>query len=45
MVGLKGTDCVPVPLKKVAGIKRVLPPNHPWLKTAQLVETCLGIDR
>jgi 6-phosphofructokinase 1 len=45
MVGLKGTDCVPVPLKKVAGIKRVVPPNHPWLKTAQLVETCLGIDR
>ena len=31
MVGLKGTECVPVPLKKVAGKKRVVPPNHPWI--------------
>jgi 6-phosphofructokinase len=42
MVGIRGTECVPVPLKKVAGIKRVVPPNHPWVKTARLVETCLG---
>jgi 6-phosphofructokinase 1 len=42
MVAVKGTECVPVPLKKVAGIKRVVPPNHPWLATARLVETCLG---
>lgn len=42
MVGLKGTECVPVPLKKVAGIKRVVPRDHPWIKTARLVETCLG---
>ena len=42
MVGLKGTECVPVPLKKVAGIKRVVPRDHPWLTTARLVETCLG---
>jgi len=44
MVGLKGTECVPVPLKRVAGIKRIVPPNHPWIKTARLVETCLGAD-
>jgi 6-phosphofructokinase 1 len=44
MVGLKGADCVPVPLKKVAGIKRVVPPSHPWIKTARLVETCMGAD-
>lgn len=42
MVGVRGTECVPVPLKKVAGIKRIVPPNHPWVKTARLVETCLG---
>jgi ATP-dependent phosphofructokinase / diphosphate-dependent phosphofructokinase len=42
MVGLKGNECVPVPLQKVAGIKRVVPPNHAWIKTARLVETCLG---
>jgi 6-phosphofructokinase 1 len=42
MVALKGNECVPVPLKKVAGIKRVVPPNHPWIKTARLVETCMG---
>lgn len=42
MVGIKGPDCVPVPLKQVAGIKRVVPVDHPWIATARLVETCLG---
>ncbi|HTQ31042.1 MAG TPA: ATP-dependent 6-phosphofructokinase [Opitutaceae bacterium] len=42
MIGLKGNDCVPVPLQKVVGIKRVVPVDHPWIKTARLVETCLG---
>ncbi|QYM77635.1 6-phosphofructokinase [Horticoccus luteus] len=42
MVGIKGAECVPVPLKKVAGIKRIVPVDHPWVKTARLVETCLG---
>ena len=42
MVALKGNACVPVPLKKVAGIKRVVPVNHPWITTARLVETCMG---
>jgi phosphofructokinase-like protein len=42
MVGLKGNECVPVPLKKVAGIKRTVPPNHAWIQTARLVDTCLG---
>jgi 6-phosphofructokinase 1 len=42
MVGVRGTECVPVPLKKVAGIKRIVPVNHPWITTARLVETCLG---
>lgn len=42
MVGVKGTDCVPVPLEKVAGIKRLVPVDHPWIQTARLVSTCLG---
>ncbi len=42
MVAVKGTECVPVPLENVAGLKRVVPLDHPWLRTARLVETCLG---
>ncbi len=42
MVGLKANECVPIPLKRVAGIKRVVPLDHPWITTARLVETCLG---
>jgi ATP-dependent phosphofructokinase / diphosphate-dependent phosphofructokinase len=45
MVGLKGNECVPVRLKKVAGIKRVVPANHPWVTTARLVETCMGDEK
>lgn len=44
MVGVRGNECVPVPLKKVAGIKRIVPPDHAWVNTARLVETCLGDD-
>lgn len=42
MVAVKGTTCAPVPLKKVAGIKRIVPVDHPWIKTARLVDTCMG---
>ena len=42
MVGIKGPACVPVPLAKVAGEKRTVPPDHAWVRTARLVETCLG---
>ena len=42
MVGVKGTECVPVPLAKAAGTKRVVPVDHPWISTARLVETCMG---
>jgi phosphofructokinase-like protein len=45
MVALQGNACVPVPLEKVAGIKRTVPPGHPWIETARLVETCLGDER
>lgn len=42
MVAVQGSDTVPVPLEQVAGIKKTVPPDHPWLETARLVETCLG---
>jgi len=42
MVGLKGDSCVAVPLAEVAGLTKVVPVDHAWLKTAALVDTCLG---
>ena len=42
MVAVRGHECLPVPLSKVAGIKRVVPVDHPWIRTARLVGTCLG---
>ncbi|MGC9452129.1 MAG: 6-phosphofructokinase [Oceanipulchritudo sp.] len=42
LVGVKGNECVPVPLSKVAGKKRTVPLEHAWINTARLVETCLG---
>jgi 6-phosphofructokinase 1 len=44
LVAVKGNECVPVPLEKVAGKKRTVPADHPWIETARLVETCLGDD-
>ncbi len=42
MVGVRGDECVPVPLEKVAGSVKTVPPEHPWIRTARLVGTCLG---
>ncbi len=42
MVAIKNGLCEPVPLKKVAGKKKLVPPDHPWIKAARLVDTCLG---
>jgi ATP-dependent phosphofructokinase / diphosphate-dependent phosphofructokinase len=42
MVAIQGGETVPVPLADVAGKKRLVPDDHPWLETARLVETCLG---
>lgn len=45
MVAIHGTEAVPVPLADVAGVKKIVPPDHPWLETARLVETSLGAKR
>ncbi|MFW5688397.1 MAG: 6-phosphofructokinase [Spirochaetota bacterium] len=42
MVGIRGERCEPVPLEVVAGRKRMVPADHPWLESARLVGTCLG---
>ena len=45
MVAIQGAETVPVLLSEVAGIKKVVPPDHPWIKSARLVETSLGERR
>jgi len=45
MVGLQGNECVPVPLIEVAGNRKTVPLDHPWLETARLVGTSLGEEK
>ncbi len=45
MVAVQGTEILPVQLSEVAGVKKVVPPDHPWISTARLVETSLGDRR
>jgi 6-phosphofructokinase 1 len=42
MVAVQGDDCVPIPLKEVAGKRRVVPIDHPWIESARLVGTSFG---
>lgn len=42
MVGVHGDRCEAVPLKQVAGHRKVVPLDHDWVRSALLVETCLG---
>ena len=42
MVAVKGDDCVPVELGRVAGNLKSVPLDHPWLQSARLVSTCFG---
>jgi 6-phosphofructokinase len=42
MVAARGDGTEPVPLEKVAGKRKVVPPEHPWVETARRVGTCLG---
>lgn len=42
MVAIRGKECVPIPLEKTAGKKRLVPVDHPWIQTARLVDTCMG---
>jgi ATP-dependent phosphofructokinase / diphosphate-dependent phosphofructokinase len=42
MVALRGNKPVPVPLEEVAGKRREIPLDHPWLETARRLGICLG---
>lgn len=42
MVAARGDDAVPVPLPEVAGNKKLVPADHPWVSSAMHVGTCLG---
>ncbi|HNV69193.1 MAG TPA: ATP-dependent 6-phosphofructokinase [Candidatus Ozemobacteraceae bacterium] len=44
MVAVKGDRCEPVPLESVAGRKKLVPLDHPWVTSARLVGTCFGND-
>ncbi len=42
MVAARGDGTEAVPLEKVAGKRKVVPPDHSWVQTARHVGTCLG---
>jgi 6-phosphofructokinase len=42
MVAVKGEECVPVPVVEVAGRRKTVPLEHPWIRSARLVGTCFG---
>lgn len=42
MVAARGENAVPVPLEEVAGNKKLVPPDHPWVISAQRVGVCMG---
>ena len=42
MVAIRGGHCVPVPVDQVAGKRKVVPLDHPWIESARLVGTSFG---
>jgi len=42
MVASRGEGTEPVPLEKVAGKRKAVPPDHQWVETARRVGTCMG---
>ncbi|MGO8767006.1 MAG: 6-phosphofructokinase [Limisphaerales bacterium] len=42
MVAARGDGTEPVPLEKVAGKRKIVPLDHPWIQTARHVGTSLG---
>ena len=42
MVAARGDSTEAVPLEKVAGKRRTVPRDHPWIQSARLVGTALG---
>ena len=42
MVAARGEGAHPVPIKDVAGKRKEVPADHPWIQSARAVGTCLG---
>jgi len=42
MVAARGDGTEPVPLEKVAGKRKIVPSDHPWVEAARRVGTCFG---
>jgi 6-phosphofructokinase 1 len=42
MVAVRGDGTEAVPLELVAGKRKLVPPDHPWVVSARRVGTCLG---
>jgi 6-phosphofructokinase 1 len=42
MVAACGDGVKSVPLEEVAGKRKVIPADHPWIDSARAVGTCLG---
>ena len=42
MVGVRGMTPLPVELEEVAGRRRSIPLDHPWVQTLRRLEICLG---
>lgn len=42
MVAYRNQQAVGVPLEEVAGVKKLVPVDHPWIETARKVGTSLG---
>ena len=42
LVGVSGDGAAAVPLEEVVGVRKNVPLDHPWLKTARDLDICLG---
>ncbi|MFN7142017.1 MAG: 6-phosphofructokinase, partial [Limisphaerales bacterium] len=42
MVAARGNGAEPVPLEQVAGTRKIVPPDHPWVISARHVGTTFG---
>ena len=42
MVASRGDQCVAIPLEEVAGKRRLIPKDHPWIQAARMVGTSFG---
>ena len=42
MVASRGDHCVAIPLEEVAGKRRLVPKDHPWIQAARMVGTSFG---